>query len=48
MMNKEGGREEGREEGREGSRKGQYLYLDESVINIRKFGGYEITLESEA
>ncbi len=28
--------------------KGQYLYLDESVINIRKFGGYEITLESEA
>jgi len=26
--------------------KGQYIYLDTGVMNIRKFGGYEVTLES--
>lgn len=27
--------------------KGQYLIFDTGVINIRKFGGYEVTVESE-
>jgi hypothetical protein len=26
--------------------KGQYLLLDNGVINIRKYGGYLVTLES--
>ncbi len=25
--------------------KGQYLLLDSGVLNIRKFGGYEVTLD---
>ena len=27
--------------------KGQYLILDSGVLNIRKFGGYSITLQSK-
>ncbi|MFT5115454.1 MAG: hypothetical protein ACI8P9_004805, partial [Parasphingorhabdus sp.] len=26
--------------------KGQYLMLDGGVINIRKYGGYEVSIES--
>ena len=28
--------------------KGQYLIFDTGVINIRKFGGYKIEVESDA
>ena len=33
-------------EGRLEAIKGQYLLLDNGVINIRKYGGYLVTLES--